>query len=71
MAGIVHEVAKARMGLQPAAARQVHSTCRDIVDRCAAIVLMRRDLLARLTEANVCFGNNRFRRRIGSAVLIG
>jgi hypothetical protein len=55
MARIVHEIAKARMGLQPAATRQVHSTRRDIVDRCAAVVLERRGLLASLRKANVDF----------------
>src|SRR5262249_1705440 len=75
MARIVHEIAKARMGLQPAAARQVHSTRRDIVDRCAAIFLQRRDLLAWfwdliawLREANVHVRNGRSRRYIGWSV---
>src|SRR6516162_8251695 len=64
------------MGLQPAATRQVHSTRRDIVDRCAAIFLKRRDLLAWfwdliawLREANVHVRNGRFRRCIGWLVL--
>src|SRR5262245_28444062 len=76
MARIVHEVAKARMGLQPAATRQVHSTRRDIVDRRAAVVLEWRDLLAWLwdllawlLEANVHVRNGGFRRCIGSSVL--
>src|SRR5262245_56602408 len=76
MARIVHEIAKARMGLQPAATRQVHSTRRDIVDRCAAIFLKRRDLLAWLwdliawlREANVHVRNGRFRRCIGWSIL--
>src|SRR2546430_16819977 len=73
MSRIVHEVAKAGMGLQPAAIRQIHSTCRDIVDRRAAVVLEWRDLLAWLwdliawlREANIHFRNGRFRRHVGS-----
>src|SRR5246127_4088610 len=54
MARIVHEVAKARMGLQPAAVRQVHSARRDVVDRSAAVVLKRRDLLACLWDLLAC-----------------
>jgi hypothetical protein len=76
MARIVHEVAKAGMGLQPAATRQVHSTRRDVVDCGVAIFLKRRDLLAwfwdlivSLLKANVQFRTSRFRKRIGSSVL--
>src|SRR5262245_20979436 len=76
MARTVHEVAKARMGLQPAATRQVHDPRRDVVDRCAAIFLNRRhlpawlwDLIAWLPEANVHFRNGRFRWRIGWLLL--
>src|SRR5262245_21378032 len=76
MTRIVHEVAKAGMGLQPAATRQVHSTRRDVVDCCVAIFLKRRDLLAWfwdlivwLLEANVHFRTSRFRKCIGSSVL--
>src|SRR5262245_65520133 len=76
MAWIVHEVAKAGMGFQPATIRQVHSTSRDVVDRCAAIFLKLRDLLAWLwdliawlLEANEHFRSGRFRRCIGSSVL--
>src|SRR5262249_44027640 len=54
----------------------VHSTRCDIVDRCAAIFLQRRDLLAWfwdliawLREANVHVRNGRFRRYIGWSVL--
>src|SRR5262249_39903956 len=78
MARIVHEVAKAGMGFQPATIRQVHSTRRDVVDRCAAISLKLRDLLAWLwdliawlLEANEHFRSGRFRRCIGSSVLGG
>src|SRR5262249_11459894 len=76
MARIVHEVAKAGMGLQPATIRQGHSTRRDVVDRCAAISLTLRDLrawlwdlIAWLLEANEHFRSGRFRRCIGSSVL--
>src|SRR6266478_1274 len=76
IARIVYEIAKARMGLQPAATRQVYRPRRDIVDRCAAIFLKRRDLLAWLwdllawlREANVHVRNGRFRRCIGWSVL--
>ncbi len=57
------------MGLQPATTWQVHGPRRDIVDRCAAVVLERRGLLAWLREANFRFRNGRFRRRIGSLFL--
>jgi hypothetical protein len=57
---------------QPAATRQVHSTRRDIVDRCAAIFFKRRDLLAGLwdliawlREADVYVRNVRLPRCIG------
>ena len=66
---IAHLVAEAGMGLQPAAARQVDGTRRDVVDRGAAVVLDRRGLLARLHGANARLGNARFRRRIGARVL--
>ena len=69
MAGIVHEAAKAGMGFQAAPARQVDGARRDIVDRGTAVIVQRRDLLARLRGANARFGNGRFRRRIGSQVL--
>src|SRR5215475_7195852 len=76
MARIVHEIAKARMGLQPAAIRQVYSTRREIVDRCAAVVLECRDLLAWLwdllawlLEASVHVRNGGFRRCIRWSVL--
>ncbi len=65
MAGIVHEAAKAGVGLQPAAARQVDGARRDVVDRGTAIVVQRRDLLARLPGANGRFGNGRF---VGASV---
>src|SRR5262249_37341717 len=75
MAGIVHEIAEAGMGFQPEAIRQVHSTCRDIVDRCAAVVLKwrdllawLRDLLAWLLEANVHVRNGGLQRCIGWSV---
>src|SRR5437867_6632714 len=62
MAGMVHEAAKAGMGLQPAAARQIDGMCRDVVDRGAAVVERQRDFLARLQRQNGCFRGDRLRR---------
>src|SRR5437764_4185291 len=68
MAWIVHEAAKAGMGLEPAAARQINGMRRDVIDRGAAVVARQGNLFARWHGGNVRYGSDRF-RRLGAPVL--
>src|SRR6516225_6353509 len=49
MPWVVHEASEAGMGLQPAAARQIHGMRRDVVDCGAAVVAGERHLFAPLS----------------------